>query len=70
MRQSLLEGKISKNLIQIGEKVNGALLRVYKIQMDPIPCKRQRFWIRSRVNAPTKVDRIQMDQIPFGSDPV
>ena len=49
---------------------NRALLRVHKIKMDPIPCKREQFWIRSRVNAPQKVDRIQMDPIPFGSDPV
>ena len=46
-----------------------ALLRVHKIHMDPIPFKRQQFWIRSRVNSPEKVDRIQMDPIPFGSDP-
>ena len=25
-----------------------------KIQMDPIPCKHEQFWIRSRVNAPQK----------------
>ena len=41
---------------------NRALLRVHKIQMDPIPCKREQFWIRSRVNAPQKVDH--------GSDPI
>ena len=33
--------------------------------MDPIPCKREQFWIRTRVNAAQKVDRIQN-----GSDPI
>ena len=57
MRKSLLECQVSKDLIKIRRKVR-ALLRVHKVQMDPIPRKRLS---ESGSDPNEKLDRIQMD---------
>ena len=43
-------------------------LNTERVHMDPIPCKRKQFWIRSHVNPITKMDRIRKYPDSFGSD--